>query len=124
MVKLKFPIKIKFEAKQLPNGLWELEYQEFYDPKDPETRKAMDFTVQATKKILKNTEVEAGDDFIKIKMQDKREKIFDFLAGEYLVQSSFAKLTFQDLFALSYFGLEKLEEIILKEGAKGQSEKA
>ena len=101
---LKHPIEIDIHAKELKDGRWELKYREKFEPEDLQAFKN---AVEIIKGPHFPVTLDKTGSQISMHICTTREHIFNMLAGEFLLNSTFRDTTMGDLFRLSVLGISK-----------------
>jgi len=91
---IKYPTGYDIKAEQTENGYWRLLYIERFSPEDFEAFRA---SVELFKWHLPDATVELEEDRITVKLEDSREAVLGFLAGEFLAVSPLGRMQLNEL---------------------------
>lgn len=95
MSSLEYPIGFEIRAREVEDGLWQLDFKEFY----PKGR--LKETLERTREVIERLgyEVKIEENSLSYTAKEPKTVVFDMLAGEFLGMSNLGSKTLGDLFA-------------------------
>jgi len=112
-IDVRYPIRIEFEAYELEDGSWSVNYREYFRREDLD---AFRENVRLIEGAPFSVTLDEERMMVEIRHTGPREIIFDGLCGEFLGLSGFAQKTLLELFILAGLGKKYLMEKEAKEG--------
>ena len=100
---IKFPKSIELRTREVGGGQWELDYREGFDAAD---REVFEKSAAVMKSIMvasgfPDIEMKTDEGSVGFRIRAGKEAVFNMLAGEFLGQSSIAKLSLVEILALA-----------------------
>jgi len=105
MIEIRGPIRYEIDTSEQEDGMWVINYTEYFNEKDWNEARKTSAEVFAKMKGFMEVEMDDEKRSARITMRGSKNQVMSMLAGEFLCFSRLGEMSLKDLFGMMTFKL-------------------